>query len=120
MLRQEDIIVFEEIGLISSVLYSVPDTEMKHIMNNDFKMGGNMVIGNGDPFQLQAINVKSMWLSTHFLLQHDVTLLEHYVRSRSDPKLQDLLATLRKIDFTNQDVDKARALICDNCNSIRK
>ena len=77
-------------------------------------MGGKMVIGNGNPFQLQAINGKSMWLSLHFLLQHDFALLEHYIRYRSDPKLQNILATLRKIDFTDLDINKATALICDN------
>ena len=93
---------------------------MKHIMNNDLKMGGKMGIGNGDPFQLKAINGKSMWLSTHFLLQHDVALLEHYVRYRSDPKLQDLLSTLRTIDSTDLNVNKATALICDNYNFINR
>ena len=56
MLRQADIIVFEEIGLMSSALSSIPETAMKHITNNHLKMEGKMVKGNGDPFQLQAIN----------------------------------------------------------------
>ena len=81
-------------------------------------MGVKFVIGNVDSFQLQEINVKSMWLSIHFLFQYDFALLEHYVRSRSDPKLQEILATLRKIHFNDQDIDKATALICDNCHFI--
>ena len=114
MLRQADIVVFEETGLTSSALCSILDTVMKHSMNNDLKMGGEMVVGNSDHFQLQVINVKSIWLSTHLLLQHAIAFLEHYTTSRSDSKLQYLLVTLIKIDFTNPDINKATALICDN------
>ena len=118
LLKQADIIFFEELGVVSAELYSVPDTAMKHLMNNDMKMGGKLVISNGDPFQLQAINGRSMWLSTHFLFQYDVLLLEHYVRSRSDPKLQELLTLLRKIDHTEVDIDHVTSIMCENCNFV--
>lgn len=119
LLAQTDVIVFEEIGLVSSELYSIPDTAMKFLMKNDLKMGGKLVIANGDHFQLQAINGSSIWLSTHMLFSYDVMLLEHYVRSRSDSKLQELLELMRKLKLTSKDMRKASKIIKENCNFIK-
>ena len=52
VLSQLNIIVFEELSLISLQLYSIPDITMRYLMINDLKMGGKLVIGNKDPFQL--------------------------------------------------------------------
>ena len=97
-------------------MYSVPDLALKHLMINDMKMGGKLVIANGDHFQLQPINGSSMWLSTHMLLQYDILLLKYYVRSRSDIILQKILSIMRKLNKTENDIDYIATMICQNCN----
>ena len=67
LLAQCDGIVFEGSGLILSQLCTIPDQAMKHPMNNALKMGVKLVISNWDPFQLQAIKLDSIWLSTHII-----------------------------------------------------
>ena len=118
LLRQADVIVCEELGVISAQLYFIPDTAIKYLMNNEMKMGGKLVILNGDPFQLQAIKGNSMLLPTHFLFGCDVALPEHHVRFRSDPNLQILVTVLSNTEFTEQDIRKADKIIKENCNSI--
>ena len=97
-----DIIIIEEIGLLNSELYSTLEIISQHIMDNNNRSGGKLILCNGDPFQLTNISGSSFWLSNHLLFNFDVALLQHYVRSATDPILQKILQLLRKSSKLDQ------------------
>ena len=111
-----DILVIEEIGLVNSEFYSTIELVLQHVMDNDLKASGKLTISNGDPHQLMNIGGSSFWLSNHFTFQHDVALLQHYVRAASDPILQKILHLLRKIKpLSKEEKDWIVNSILTNC-----
>ena len=54
-------------------------------MRKDFKAGAMLIISNGNPIHLMTITGSSFWLSNHFMIQCDIELFNHHVRSANDP-----------------------------------
>ena len=55
LLSQIDVFIFQEIGLVSSEIYSIIDSAMKYLIDNDLSMGGKLVLANRDPHQLSSV-----------------------------------------------------------------
>ena len=66
-LHSIDVLMIEEIGLLNSELYSTIEIVLQHIIKNDLKAGGMLIISNGNLFQLMNITSLSFWLSNHFI-----------------------------------------------------
>ena len=90
------VLMIEDTSLLNSELYSTLEIVLQHVMKNDLKVGGMLIISNGNPFQLININGSSFWLSNNFHFQYDVALFNHYVRSADDRILKKILQLLRK------------------------
>ena len=56
LLSQIDVFMFQELGLVSSEIYSIIDNAMKHLIDNDLSMGGKLVLADGDPCQLSPVS----------------------------------------------------------------
>ena len=54
-----DVLIIEEVGLVNSELYSTIELVLQHVMDNDLKAGGKLVISSGDPHQLMNITGSS-------------------------------------------------------------
>ena len=93
------VLIIEEIGLLNSEMYSTNELVLQHLMDNDFKACGKLVTSNGDSHQLMNIKGLSFWLSNHLAFHVDIALLRHYVRSASDPTLQNILQLLKNNIF---------------------
>ncbi|CAG0901954.1 unnamed protein product [Cyprideis torosa] len=96
ILQRTNVFIFEEIGLVSSEMFAVLDSVMKYVMSCDLPFGGKLVIANGNHVQLQPIEGRPFWMSTHFMMSFDAIVLKEYVRMANDPDLQHILQLLRK------------------------
>ena len=67
-LKQIDVVLVEDIGMISSELWSVMDYVFRYINHSALPMGGVLVIGNGDPKQLSCPQGTPIWSSPNILI----------------------------------------------------
>ena len=89
-LHDVDVLIIEEIGVLHSEMCLTIELVLQHVMDNDLKAGGKLVISNGDPHQLMNTTGSRFWLSNHLAFHFDAAFLQHYVRSASDPILQKI------------------------------
>ena len=71
-------------------MYSTIELVLQHVMDDDLKAGGKLVISNRNPHQLMNTTESKFWLYNHLAFHFDVALLQYYVRSASDPILQKI------------------------------
>lgn len=101
-LQRLDVLFFEEIGLLSSILFAVIDIVLQRIRQSKKPFGGLLLICTGDHRQLRPIEGRAIWTSMTMRVAFKVYCLKHLVRARNDEALQRIIEVLRK-PCVNQD-----------------
>lgn len=123
ILRHADIIVIEEISMFSREQFATMFEVMCRLMEVDSPFGGKLLIGTGDPRQLQPINGAPFWM-THCLYADFIpAVLRHYVRCAEDRQLQELNNLLHKVHLSSQEIEQVLTIINENvpdCNYYKR
>jgi hypothetical protein len=114
-LKRLDVIIIEEIGLLAGYLFNVLDAVMRRIRDCSYPFGGVLVLASGDPKQLKPIHGRPIWLSTNLYTCFQVMCLKHFVRSRSDPDLQQIIAVIRKPKVTADESQLVISKLSERC-----
>ena len=80
-------IIFDEVGQLSSQEFSLLDLILRQIRQNDMPFGGVLIIGSFDHMQINSIDGLPFLLSSHLLTDYTIVKLEHSVRAAGDTKL---------------------------------
>ena len=80
-------IIFDEVGQLSSQEFSLLDLILRQIRQNDMPFGGVLIIGSFDHMQINSIDGLPFLLSSHLLTDYTIVKLEHSVRAAGDKKL---------------------------------
>ena len=91
-LQRIDVLMIEEIGLVSAEMFAVMDIVLRYIRDNQVPMGGVLIVASGDPRQLSPISGSPIWASYHLIATFRIMSLKHYVRAQRDPNLQSFLS----------------------------
>ncbi|CAG0890579.1 unnamed protein product [Cyprideis torosa] len=118
ILQRTNVFIFEEIGLVSAEMFAVLDSVMKYVMSCDLPFGGKLVIANGNHVQLQPIEGRPFWMSTHFMMSFDAIVLKEYVRMANDPTLQNILQLLRKSVICGEERKQVLDAIDNHCEFV--
>ena len=114
-LQRIDVLLVEEIGLISAETFAVIDTVLRHIRDSPVPMGGVLVIACGDPRQLSPVTGSLIWTSHHLITTFKVISLKHYVRALQDGRLQIVLELLRRSTLTEEEINQFKNIIQQHC-----
>lgn len=82
-----DVILFDEVGQLSSEDWSLVDVILRQIRNSNLPFGGVLILGIFDHMQIKCINGLPFLLSYHLLTDFTIVRLEKSVRAASDAKL---------------------------------
>ena len=96
MLKRVDVIVFEEVGLLSAEHFTAMDTVLKTLMGNSAPMGGKLFMCCGDHKQLPCIDGRPLWGSLNLCTMMDIFIFTCDVRSRGDAVLQKVNTDCRR------------------------
>ncbi|XP_014681905.1 PREDICTED: ATP-dependent DNA helicase PIF1-like, partial [Priapulus caudatus] len=113
-LQRIDVLVIEEIGLVSAEIFAVMDLVLRYIRDSPVPMGGVLVLACGDPRQLSPVSGSPIWSSYHLIATFRVSCLIHYVRAQRDPQLQTLLKLLRKGNITDEEIEQFAGIVREN------
>jgi predicted GIY-YIG superfamily endonuclease len=121
-LRQLDILLIDEFGLVSAKLLSVMDIILRRVRDNSMFMGGVLVIATLDHMQLQSIGDRPSLLSPHIMTCFDTVMLHHSVRASGDANLRAIqdISRLLPTQWTEDIVRQFRHLIETNCTFVKK
>ena len=117
LLMNIDVLLIEEVGVISSELLSVIDLILKNLKNNSSSFGGVFVICNGDTNQLPNINGSNVFLSPLLLFCFKAHFLRHYVRM-VDAEGKELLEKMTLKPITNDDIIIIKKIIEKRCSFV--
>eukprot|EP00956_Cyclotella_meneghiniana_P010602 scaffold14751_cov43-Cyclotella_meneghiniana.AAC.1 len=90
VLLSVDMIIFDEVGQLSSQEFSLLVLILRQIRQNDMPFGGVLIIGSFDHMQINSIDGLPFLLSSHLLTDYTIVKLEHSVRAAGDRKLMRL------------------------------
>ena len=117
LLLSLDVLVIEEIGLISAELLATMDLIMQSLKKNTSFFGGLFVIANGDTEQLPNIDGSDFFLSTTLLFIFQCHFLMHFVRMM-DPDGKALLDMMSIKPVRLEDLEKIRSIISERCSFV--
>ena len=117
LLLNMDVLLIEEVGLISSELLSVIDLILKNLKNNSSSFGGVFVICNGDTNQLPNIDGSNVFLSSLLLFCFKAHFLRHYVRM-VDAEGKELLEKMTMKPVSNNDIVIIKKIIEKRCRFV--
>ena len=114
-LKRLQVLVYEEIGLISNETLCTIDKIMKFVKANDRPFGGCILIATGDHRQLSPISGSHVWGSSLFTSTMEVLCLKHLVRSSGDQDLQKLISIMRTPKISLYRIKEAVSIIERRC-----
>jgi hypothetical protein len=114
-LQRIDVLLIEEIGLVSAEMFAVMDVVLRYIRDNQVPMGGVLILASGDPRQLTPVSGTPIWASYHLIATFRVTSLVHYVRAQRDVNLQTLLRHLRRGNVTDAEIAEFESILREHC-----
>ena len=88
LLKRTDVLVFEEIGLLSAEYFSAIDNILRVLMGNSSPMIGKLFLSCGDSKQLPPIDGRPLWAFLNMCTMMDLFIFTCDVRARGDPVLQ--------------------------------
>lgn len=95
-------LIIEEISMLDNVLFDGLSQILKLIKKNDKPFGNIQVIFVGDFYQLKPINNDFCFLSETWNQLNIVEInLKSMIRQQNDPKLQEILTTIRKGKYSS-------------------
>jgi hypothetical protein len=112
VIKNVDLVVFEEIGLIPLELLSAVDRVMQYFRKSQAPFGSCLATGTGDNRQLRPVQGKNVWLSGHLMTTFDPYVLRDYVRCATDRRHQELNNLIHKPHLRPEEVEEF-------CNMLR-
>ena len=94
MVKRIDVIFIEEIGLLSAQTLYVIDMVLRTVRGCQAPYGNCLIFGSGDCRQLPPVRGEMFWTSSGLITDFSVIVLKHFVRSRGDVDLQELINIL--------------------------
>ena len=119
LLKQLDVLVVEELGMLSSQQWAILDQTLKIVNGNNIPMGGILVLGNGDPKQLRPPQGDLIWHSPILMTNFNLFYLTEYVRMM-DEDGAEVLKILDKDEILIDDAEKLVAILQkpNNCKFV--
>ena len=117
LLLNIDVLLIEEVGVISSELLCVIDMILKDLKNNSSSFGGVFVICNGDTNQLPNIDGSNVFLSPLLLFCFKTHFLRHYVRM-IDAEGKELLEKMTLKPISTNDIVIIKNIIEKRCSFV--
>jgi hypothetical protein len=117
-LRRLHIIAIEELGMLSSEMVSIIDLILRKVRENNCPFGNTLIIASGDPWQLQPISGRPVWLSPMMMLYFSIAIFKDYVRCAEDPELRQMLEILRKVEKTTADIESVIEIVKNRCRFV--
>ena len=117
LLMSLDVLVLEEIGIISSQLLATVDLILQKVRDSSLLFGGVLIIANGDTNQLPNIDGSDVFLCTTLLFCFDIHFLTTLVRML-DPIGQELLDLMTQRPIPEHDVLRIASIISQNCTFV--
>ena len=117
LLLSIDVLLIEEVGVISSELLSIIDLLFQNLKNNSCAFGGVFIICNGDTNQLPNIDGTNVFLSPLLLFCFRAHFLRHYVRML-DAEGRELLEKMTLKPISKHDIDIIKKTIEKKCNFV--
>ena len=96
LLKRSDVLVFEEVRLLSAEYFSAIDNVLKVLMDNTSPMGGKLFMSCGDSKQLPPIDGRPLWGSLNMCTMMEVFVFTCDIRARGDALLQSLNSDCRR------------------------
>jgi hypothetical protein len=115
ILKNMDVIINDEIGFESEELLNSIDTILQNVCNCPLPFGGKLMISTGDHCQLNPPQGKPIWMSQSMITMFKVVRLSHFVRSREDTLLQEVISLLRKPTLTPEEKQRVIEILKNNC-----
>jgi hypothetical protein len=110
-LKRLDVMIFEEIGLLSVELYVTMDLVLRRLRDSNAPFGGVLLIASGDPRQLPPVEGTAIWRSSQLVTNFLIMNLRHYVRSRRDADLQRILSLMRQPILSDEEIEEVLTVI---------
>jgi ATP-dependent DNA helicase PIF1 len=123
-----DILVIDEVSMLSSKLLSILDGIAKRIRNNTLPFGGIQLVFSGDFYQLPPVGNKSDIGSTEYCFENPIwnTLFEKQIQLKkiyrqSDEVFCNILNEIRigKLSRKNYDILKSRCIPSTDADDIK-
>ena len=112
-LRSVDIIFFDEMGQVSSLLLSMLDMILRKVRHSNIYMGGVLLIFSMDHTQIQPIDGRPFLTSSNIVSCFKMVCLEHSVRAHNDPEFQRIQQISR---FPHSKFDEDPSLVDEFIN----
>jgi hypothetical protein len=118
LLQSIDVLIIDEAGLIEAEIMSTLDIMLRYIRKSRDVMGGVQVIGSMDVSQLGTVDGKPFLISPNIVTGFDIIKVEHFVRSRHDQCLQELILLMSKDEWNEQTEQRFIDIIATKCNHV--
>ena len=117
LLMSLDVLLIEEIGLVSAELLTVMDLVLQRLRDNNTFFGGVFVLANGDTNQLPTIESTDVFLSPTLIFQFRCHFLQHFVRMW-DTEGTELLEKMSLKPVSHQDISWITNIISKRCTFV--
>ena len=117
LLMSLDVLLIEEIGLVSAELLNVMNLVLQRLRDNNTFFGGVFVLANGDTNQLPAIEGTDVFLSPTLIFQFRCHFLQHFVRMW-DTEGKELLQKMSTKPISHQDISWIKNVISRRCTFV--
>ena len=107
-LRSLDVLIIDEVSMLSDILFDKLDSLFKLIKNNKLLFGGIQLIFIGDMFQLQPIEGDYCFKSPNW--KFDTVILTENMRVQNDIEFEELLKNIRYGTINDTDYKMLNAM----------
>jgi predicted GIY-YIG superfamily endonuclease len=122
LINSIDALCFDELGNISTQLFSAIEIIFRTVRNNNLLFGGVLVIASIDTQQIKTIDGLPVMLSSFIISSFSAFVLRNSVRAADDEHLQRLITLSRlSTDKYKQDprlLEEVRWIIKDKCTHV--
>ena len=115
-----DVLNIDEGELESAEFYSTLDMVLRYIRNSTDYMGGLIITITMHINQLRCINGTPLLASPNMVVAATIIDLQHFVRSRHDKDLQDLIRLMEQNEFDENDYKTFGDIIRANCPCVQR
>ena len=117
LLMSLDVLVIEEVGLISGELMESMNLILQAIRGKTSYFGGVFIVANGDTNQLPNIDGTDFFLSTSLFFVYKCYFLQHFVRMM-DPEGKQLLEMMSSKPVQDADILLIQTIISRRCSFV--
>ena len=117
LLLRLDVLMIEEIGLISAQHWAAMDLIMQSLKEVNVPFGGILVLATGDPCQLPSITGHNVFCSPLMITSFNIHLLNHFVRME-DPRGQIMLKLMWEKPIPADKITAIVKCISEECQFV--